>query len=132
MPRLMTLRTATIGKVNMAASSRCDREGQMPQMHRELRRDFLVSQSVQKFQGGAATTAVKEDGALAPMLWHPEFAGIAAILIVRRTPDMLDAFLARHRADRAGFAFDDGVAHFDCSAWLRQVAIGMEVAHLAV
>ena len=61
-------------------------------MHRQLFGDLLIGQALEQLEP-RARLAVDDDGALAAML-GPEFrAGIAAIIVMRGAPDVLDALL---------------------------------------
>ena len=54
-------------------------------------------------------------------------ARIAAIVVSRAAPDVLESLLPGHRPDRATFPLDDGHAHMLGHGTFGQVAISMEV-----
>ena len=89
-------------------------------MHRQLRRDLRVGELVKQLQHRSA------------LAFGKTLAGVAAVVVVRARPDVLEPFLARHRLHRPRLAVDDGRAHAAWRGAIREVAVAVEVALMAV
>ncbi|CUX58050.1 conserved hypothetical protein [Agrobacterium fabrum str. J-07] len=112
--------------------SRCDRVGQIAQMHRQFRGNLGIRELIEPLQEGAFLAAIEQHRALAAIARRPALSGVAAIVISGAAPDVFQPFLTRHRPHGAGFALDDGVAHALGRALVGQVAIAMEMADIPV
>lgn len=96
-------------------------------MHRKLGGDFVVRQIIEQFQERALLATVEEKRAMPPVALRPSIARIAAIVVSRAAPDVLEPLLPRHRPDRTTFPLDDGQSHMLGHRTFGQVAISMEV-----
>ena len=96
-------------------------------MHRKLGGDFVVRQIIEQFQERALLATVKHNRATPPVALRPSMARIAAIVVSRAAPDVLESLLPGHRPDRTTFPLDDGNAHILGHGTFGQVAISMEV-----
>ncbi|ACM30945.1 conserved hypothetical protein (plasmid) [Rhizobium rhizogenes K84] len=105
---------------------------EVAQMHRQLRCDLRIREVVEQLQDGALASAVEEHGPLAVVVFRPALAGIAAIVIMGARPDVVQAFLARHRPNGPGFALYDCGTHQLRRALLGQVAVAVEIPHPVV
>ena len=71
---------------------------QMAELHRQLRRDLCFGEVVEQLQDRAALAGIDEHCASAANGLRPALAGIAAIVVMRARPDVLEPLVARHRA----------------------------------
>src|SRR5258708_28494582 len=106
--------------------SGCDRLRQMTKLNGELGGYFVVREVVEQFQNGAATTAIDQNGSLAAHASRPALARIAAIIVMRARPDVLEPFFAGHRAHRPALAVNDGGLHALGRGAIGEVAIAVK------
>src|SRR5215471_9208215 len=102
------------------------------QMHGQLGGDFVVSEVVEKLQHRPKRSAEDQHRALTSQSVGPALAGVAAVVLVGARPDVLEAFVASHGADRARLAFDDCPLQALRGAAIGEVAVSVEEALAAV
>src|SRR6266702_4971457 len=104
----------------------------MPQLHRELGRDLVVGEIVEKLQRRAEPTAEYKHGALTLHAGGHALSCVAPIVIMRARPDVLKPLLAGHGAHWPGLAVDDGGLHAIGRAAIGKVAIAVKPPGAAI